>query len=420
MNFIVNKHKLYRLPWTSVDNVNGWIEPTYRCNLNCRGCYRRKWKESFTLEEMKATVDETVRIRNCDHITIAGGEPLLVDYLEDLVRYIKRIGRKVSVLSNGVFLDEYRLKSLKQAGLDRMTLHIDSGQNRPDWEGKDEIELLALKKEYAELINAYDIQFGIISVIYENTYRYLPDVIQWAMKNSAQVNSLTFDLFRYYPSPEYINCFFTPTGQRVELDQWLGEATSFEENRLTIDDLYNVMVEVLPGFTPHSFLNGTGRQDVIKWLLSTLVIQEGEVLGYIGSRTTEFVNSVYHYIKGRHPSFVGSRLGYKFFLTAMIDSSVRAAFKNYLSKCIKNPVRFFRKPNLLTITFVQPCEWYTDSLQSFCDGCPDAMLYDGILIPSCRLDEYKAFGSHFSGAEFKEGISIGHRDLNEHLIKKNH
>jgi len=51
----------YRLPWSSKDNPNGWIEPTTFCQLKCPGCYRGLDKENpkyvhEDLEKMKKQI----------------------------------------------------------------------------------------------------------------------------------------------------------------------------------------------------------------------------------------------------------------------------------------------------------------------------------------------------------------------------
>jgi len=49
----INKHELYRLPWSMNDNPIGWLEVTDVCNLNCQGCYRSTITGHKPLEEVK-------------------------------------------------------------------------------------------------------------------------------------------------------------------------------------------------------------------------------------------------------------------------------------------------------------------------------------------------------------------------------
>ncbi len=396
------QRKLYRLPWTSDDNVNGWIEPTYQCDLRCKGCYRDRWDEKFSLDEMKVFVDRTIEARNCDHITIAGGDPLLVNYLEELIKYIKGKGRRVSVLSNGTSLKPKRVESLKKSGLDRLTLHIDSGQDRPGWEDKTELELMELREHYASLVSDFGLTLGLIMVVYEDTFKYLPDIVRWCIQNSDRVSNITFDLFRCYPTREEIGHFFTSSGRRIETEEVLDSFHTSNERSLTIHDIYSCLKQTLGNFSPHSYLNGTEKYQELKWLISTAIVSETEVLGFVGPKSMEFVNSFYHFLKGRYPTFIGSEpSGKRIFLASLFDVEMRKAFKTFIKSCIRDPFRFLQKPNLLTIAIIQPCDLDIEGGQNMCDGCPDAILHDNKLVPSCRLDEYKRFGSPIRFA-FKE------------------
>jgi hypothetical protein len=35
---------------------------------------------------------------------------------------------------------------------------------------------------------------------------------------------------------------------------------------------------------------------------------------------------------------------------------------------------------------------FVNGMRDECDGCPDAMLFEGQLVPSCGLEEYKLYG----------------------------
>lgn len=408
------RQDLYRIPWSPVDNVNGWIEPIYRCNLKCTACYRLGQDEAETFETMQRVVDQTIEHRNCEHISIAGGEPLLVDYLDDLIRYIKARGCRVTVLTNGLLLDDRRLAALRSAGLDRINLHVDSGQNRPGWEGRSEVELLELKQRYVDLIHGHGVQCGLISVVYERTLQQIPEIVRWAVSNAGKVANVTFDMFRYYPDPQYVRACFSDAGCAVDPALMGTVASVADERRLTVDDVLPVLYEALPDYRPHSYLNGAQRQDVIKWLLATAVVLDAEVLGFIGPRAVELGTVWRHFRDGRYPSFVGGRPRRTIFLAAAIDRDLRKAFGVYARRCLSRPARLLRGIQTLSIAVVQPADWYTDGVQNMCDSCPDAMLWEGLLVPSCRLDEYKRFGGLLHMA-FEDWVPRNHTDLNAAL-----
>jgi uncharacterized Fe-S cluster-containing radical SAM superfamily protein len=406
----IRARDLYRMPWSAVDNVNGWIEPTTRCNLRCRACYRREQHETLPFDQMRAYVDRTIEARNCEHISIAGGEPLLVDYLEDLVRHVRAQGCRVTVLTNGVLLDDARLASLAAAGLDRINLHVDAGQDRPGWEGADETELLELRQEILDRVHVHGIQCSTISVVYQETLAHLPRVLEWAVANHGRLCNLTLDLFRYYPHPRHVARCFAADGRDVDPAELGRLAVVDEEPRLTIDEVVEVVARTLEGFAPHSYLNGTAKQSAIKWLLTTAIVREGEVVGYLGRRAVELATVAHHWRHGRYPSFVGGRTRHGFLAAAVFDRDVRRAVRRLAGRIARRPWRAARPVDLLSIAIVQPTDWYTDGLQNMCDACPDAMLWGDLLVPSCRLDEYRRFGSAVQHVMCEE-IRRDHEDL---------
>jgi len=102
------------------------ISLTNRCNLKCIYCHNEGEKNSGS----EITVDEVAQIaRICarhgvDKIKFSGGEPLLRRDFEDILRALPPM-RDVSVTTNGTLLAS-RAKSLKESGLDRVNVSLDS------------------------------------------------------------------------------------------------------------------------------------------------------------------------------------------------------------------------------------------------------------------------------------------------------
>jgi hypothetical protein len=49
-----------------------------------------------------------------------------------------------------------------------------------------------------------------------------------------------------------------------------------------------------------------------------------------------------------------------------------------------------------TIGIIQAPDVLPDGRADMCDSCPDMTVYDGKLINSCRMDEYRLFGGFLS------------------------
>ncbi len=92
---------------------------TDSCNYNCTYCFGRfPDKKEPTLEEAYLVVDNIYRyfFKNGvadGRINLAGGEPLLYPYLDDLIDYINAYGIKVSIITNGSLLTEERIAHWK-------------------------------------------------------------------------------------------------------------------------------------------------------------------------------------------------------------------------------------------------------------------------------------------------------------------
>jgi cyclic pyranopterin phosphate synthase len=103
---------------------------TTRCNLACPYCLPDGQEPPglLTLEQRLAVVAAAVAL-GAHSLRLTGGEPLLNPELEALisgVQPLKRAGlREVALTSNGQLLTAERARSLRAAGLDRLTLSLD-------------------------------------------------------------------------------------------------------------------------------------------------------------------------------------------------------------------------------------------------------------------------------------------------------
>ena len=91
----------------------------------------------------------------------------------------------------------YEVITLKKAGVYGFTFHVDSKQGRPGWKGKTEIDLNALRLEYAEMLaEVGGISCAFNSTVYEDTLQYVPDLVEWAGRHIDIVNVMVFILYR--------------------------------------------------------------------------------------------------------------------------------------------------------------------------------------------------------------------------------
>ncbi len=92
---------------------------TYKCQFNCSHCavsgYSRNEKE-LTLGEIKNLIDQLYALK-VPRIYFEGGEPLLRQDIDDIVRLCSRKGFITILETNGGLLTKEKVRLLKEAGL---------------------------------------------------------------------------------------------------------------------------------------------------------------------------------------------------------------------------------------------------------------------------------------------------------------
>jgi MoaA/NifB/PqqE/SkfB family radical SAM enzyme len=98
---------------------------TRRCNLSCGYCSEYdSVSEPVPLDDLKRRIDVLHRLHSAN-ITMLGGEPLMHPDIAELVSYA---GRKAntSVVTNGFLLRNNIIEALNEAGLNNLTVSIDT------------------------------------------------------------------------------------------------------------------------------------------------------------------------------------------------------------------------------------------------------------------------------------------------------
>lgn len=386
---------LYRLPWTLPDNAISWLEPTAQCNLSCDGCYRDNIRDSHkSLKQVKTELEVFKRLRKCDSVSIAGGDPLLHPDIVEIVRLIAADGLKPVINTNGLALTKELLRELKKAGVTGFTFHIDSKQGRPYWKDKSEVELNDLRLHYAEMLAEVGaISCAFNSTVYEDTLQYVPDVVEWAQKHIDIAHIIVFIAFRAAIPSFPFDCY--AGSRKIEVGP-LPYATQ-ETRRVDIlsTDIVEVIRKRLPDFEPCAFLNGTEKPDSFKWLLTGRIGTNGNIYGYVGPRFMECVQTMHHLFYGRYLAYARTsrlRKGRSMMLCSALDHGMRAISRRYLCEVVRNPLQLFAKLRYQSIMIIQPVDFLVDGSQNMCDGCPDITVWNDRLVWSCRLEEPLRFG----------------------------
>ncbi|MBX3006813.1 MAG: radical SAM protein [Melioribacteraceae bacterium] len=391
---VLDHRSLYRMPWNLADNAISWLEPTAVCNLACDGCYRENEKNSHkSLQELKHELDVFISKRNSDCISIAGGDPLLHPEIIDIVKEIYSRGLKPIMNTNGVALDKKLLIELKKAGLFGFTFHVDSKQGRTGkWKAKNEIELNELRFEYANLLNEVGgLSCSFNSTVYEDTFQYIPEMIEWAHRNIDIVHTMVFIAFRQEVPKLQFDWF--AGSNKVNWQEIKYHSEHDRKVDILSTDMLNLVQQKFPQFKPLAYLNGTEKVDTFKWLFTERVGNKKKIYGYLGPKFMELVMATHHFVRGKYLSYISpaeARMGrIAMLLLWPFDKGLRNALRNWL----KDPLGWFKRSNLQTILFIQPVDFTETGNQNMCDGCPDITVWNDDIVWSCRLEELKRFGT---------------------------
>ncbi len=396
------KSRYYRFPWSGNDNPISWLEITDICNIYCKGCYRRNLGGHRPLDELKKEVDFFIRVRNTDGISIAGGEPLIYPHIVPLVEYIASRGCKPIIISNTVALTEGLLRDLYNAGLAGITCHIDMLQERPDTErGWTELDIMPLRQRKADLL--WEVTRGKINVtfnqtVYHQNFRYLPDIVRWGRQNVRKVHGQVFICYRGMPIKEGVS-FDGISGEELQSSLGYTERDVSEIDILSVD-VYNLLKDSFgETYEPCAYLGGTGHiMDYKWWVAATLLEGSGKAVGYAGRRTMEYLQTQHHWRKGTYFAyFRNNRVARApMFLTAFLGDRQMRPVRAAVARSLFNPANWFRPLYQQTVAIVQAPDMMSNGMASMCESCPDMCVWEGNLVNSCRLDEYRKYGRMLS------------------------
>jgi len=107
--------------------------PTFDCQARCKMCsvvkFRKDDQDVLTLQDYKSIAEQGARM-GALAVTFCGGEPLLVENIEDIIRVFKARHFFVSMASNGIAVTRDYVRRLRSAGLDSIYFGLESLDER--------------------------------------------------------------------------------------------------------------------------------------------------------------------------------------------------------------------------------------------------------------------------------------------------
>jgi pyruvate-formate lyase-activating enzyme len=189
------------MPWDNQTAPGAMIEVTDACNVTCASCYKRSGDRLKSLTEIERDIDAACSLRPLHTLSISGGEPTLHPELCGIIRCIKQRGLLAFLLTNGVLIDEMLIRRLKEAGLDAILFHVDTGQQRPDVAGTDGLAAVEARLSHlAQLAATVGIDVSASMTLLDDAAEQLPEIIRFFLSN----HDLTFLFLARGITPEQL------------------------------------------------------------------------------------------------------------------------------------------------------------------------------------------------------------------------
>ena len=385
----LNHLDYYRLPWNLTDNSISWLEPTAKCNLSCDGCYRKNENSHKSMEVINEELDVFTRLRQCDGVSIAGGDPLTHPDIVEIVKSVKKRNLKPIINTNGLALTKELLHELKKAGVFGFTFHIDSKQGRPGWRNKNELEMNELRLHYAKMLaEEGGISCSFNSTVYEDTMQFIPGMVKWSQEHIDIVQVMVFILYRAVNN-EKVDFYLGP--KKIDMNQLVYNEETTERTDIKAEEIVELIRKDNSDFDPCAYLNGSEKPDSFKWLLTGRLGRKNKIYGYVGSKGMEIMQTFYHLFNNKYLAYAKPKdagKGRSMLLLTPFDKRLKKTLFNY----VKNPLNIFRKLYYQSVMIIQPVDFLEDGRQNMCDGCPDITVWNGKLVWSCRMEEQLNFG----------------------------
>jgi pyrroloquinoline quinone biosynthesis protein E len=163
-------------------------EVTHRCPLHCVYCsnpleMQRRSEELATSDW--GSIFAQAGALGVLQLHLTGGEPLARTDLPDLIRGGRAAGLYVNLITSGIGLDDARLDSLLEAGLDHVQLSFQDTEEATanEFAGA---RTHALKLRIARTIRSRPIAFTLNIVVHRQNLHHLEEMIAFAEQSGAQ------------------------------------------------------------------------------------------------------------------------------------------------------------------------------------------------------------------------------------------
>jgi MoaA/NifB/PqqE/SkfB family radical SAM enzyme len=170
-----------------------FMQVTRKCNNSCVFCSNPQFDKDYSFEEAVERIRE-LHSQGVNEISFTGGEPTLVEFLPELIRFAVDMGISTRIISNGANLSDRALvRKLKAAGLGGINISVHTHKK------EDSIKLGAaegnFEKTLAGIGNAVEAGFHVVinSTINSVNCSYLSEFIAFYMNRYPSISHFVFN-----------------------------------------------------------------------------------------------------------------------------------------------------------------------------------------------------------------------------------
>ncbi|MFH1642966.1 MAG: radical SAM protein [Nanoarchaeota archaeon] len=234
--------------------IINYLELTKECNLKCKSCsyWKKRVDNKLDKESIFQYVDELKKL-GIKVVGITGGEPLLRNDLEDIIKYIKSKGIKVIIDTNGILLTEKRVRSLVESGTDSIMVSFYHSNEKIQDVFSGTKNTFSKKIKAIENLSKYKnkINFGVIVIITKENFKDIIKIGKFLKSKKVDYIKL-YPMHNCYPYNEFgsINISLTSFRNKdfIKLKEKLQEFKKFAKNNRIHTNLSNTFTESIIRF----------------------------------------------------------------------------------------------------------------------------------------------------------------------------
>ncbi len=169
-------------------------EITKKCNLSCIHCRGRSDISSdsgFSKKECFEIIDQIKETGN-PVVILTGGEPLLRDDIFEIARYGSLSGLKIVLATNGTLIDEKIAERIKESGIKRVSVSIDSLDEKKHDEFRNTEGAFRRALNGINILRKNGIEFQINTTVTKDNVDEIEKMIDMAVKIGAAAHHLFF------------------------------------------------------------------------------------------------------------------------------------------------------------------------------------------------------------------------------------